>query len=182
MIAPPPETTASAPTGRRRLFAGFAFDLVTLVGAALTTGLVAIAWLLTRTEAGLVDPSDGDAVVAFAMWAAALPAWSAWQWRSLALHATSRGMQSVAPGAASQLFSGRRRVMWYLLHPVTVPAWIWLALTAAIPGPFQLAVLPAAIATLQTVMTVTSCIVVFIKPSRPPGHVRIARGRRRRRT
>ncbi len=180
VTAPQQQTEVRAPTERRRLFAGFAFDLVTLVGALIASGLVAVVWLLTRTEAGLVDPGGDDAVIAFAMWAAAMPAWSAWQWRSLQLHATSRGMHSVAPGSASQLFAGRRRVLWFMLHPVTVPAWIWLALTALIPGPFQLAVLPIAIATLQLVMTLTSCIVVFVTPSRPPGHVRVARGRRRR--
>lgn len=180
VIAPQQETEVVALTSRRRFFAAFAFDIVTLVGAVLASGVVAIAWLLARTQAGRVDPTDDEAVIAFALWAAALPAWTVWQWRALTTHATSAGMHSVAPGAASQRFAGQRRVMWFLLHPVTVPAWIWLALAALIPGPFALAVFPISIATLQLVMTLTSGVVVFITPSRLPGHVRFARGCRQR--
>src|SRR6185436_15586827 len=131
---------------------------------------------------GRIDPSGDDAVIGFALWAAALPAWTIWQWRALATLGTSAGMHRTAAGPTTPLqLSGRRRVMWYLLHPVTVPGWIWLSLTTLIPGSLGLAVLPLAITTLQTVITLTSCIVVFIAPNATPGHVRIARGRRRRR-
>lgn len=178
----PPMTLPQTPTLRRRLFAAFAYDIVTLVGALLATALIAALWLLTRTSLGRIDPNERDAVIGFALWGAALPAWTVWQWRSLASHGTSAGMYRAAAGPGTPLLlSRRRRVWWYVLHPVTVPGWIWLSLTLLIPGPWELAVLPLAITVLQTAITLTSCIIVFVAPNVTPGHVRIARGRRRRR-
>lgn len=175
-------TLPQTPTHRRRLFAAFAYDIVTFVGALLATGMLAGAWLLARTGFGRIDPTGNEAVVAFAVWGAALPAWTVWQWRSLASHGTSVGMYRTAAGPGTPLLlSSRRRIWWYVLHPVTVPGWIWLSLTLLIPGPWQLAVLPLSMSVLQTAIALTSCIVVFVAPNLTPGHVRIARGRRRRR-
>lgn len=173
-----PGTAPRRAPSRARLLAALAIDLATLVAALCASALVAIAWLLARTGAGRLDPEERDAVVAFALWAAAAPAWTAWQWRMLHAHGSTFGARRTGAGAVPRL-EGRRRLVWLLLHPVTVPAWGWLTLTAAIPGPLALVAVPLTVTACVLVLAVVSCVLVLVTPGGAPLHARIARAGRR---
>ena len=133
--------------GRGRRLAAALLDTGALLGAAGAALLVALAYLLARTEAGRLDVGADDAAVAWSLLGAVLPAWTAWQWAHLRGEGVTAGgarlgvppRPSDEPGArgaaqqALRYFSGA-------VHPVTAPAWAWAALTLVL---LEVPVLPA---------------------------------------
>ncbi|MSQ29983.1 MAG: hypothetical protein EXR68_05810 [Dehalococcoidia bacterium] len=163
---------------RPRLLVALAVDVGTLVAALCASGLVATVWLLVRTGAGRLDPSEGDAVIALALWAAVAPAWTAWQWRALRAHGASVGVRRAGAAGALRL-QGRRRLVWLLVHPVAVPAWAWLTLTAGIPGALALAIGPLVVTAGVLSLALASCALALVRPGAVPLHTRLARAGRR---
>ena len=133
-----PTTVAAAPAAaaaprsgsRAALLLAIAIDAATLGLALFAGAAIGAAWLLLRSEAGSIDAPFRDAALALALCAAAVPAWTAWQWRALVEHGTTFGGRIArldgVPAAPS------RRLLRLLLHPISVPAWCWLAATVAV--------------------------------------------------
>jgi hypothetical protein len=172
---PAPQRVRSAPA-RKRLLVAWLYDLGTLVLALLATGVVGTLWLLARTEWGRVDVALGEAVFAASLVAAAAPAWTAWQWLRLWDQGQTAGHRRLDLDARPSL-SGGRRVIELALHPVSVPAWGWLALTLIIlevPGVAWLAVVVTAFVAL---LGAVSLGLLLVRPAAQPLHRRIARMR-----
>jgi hypothetical protein len=158
------------------LLVAWLYDLGTLVLALLATGVVGTLWLLARTDWGRVDVALGEAVFASSLLAAAAPAWTAWQWLRLWDEGRTAGHRRLQLEPASAL-PGARRVIELALHPVSIPAWSWLALTLIIlevPGAAWLAVVVTAFVGL---LAAVSLGLLLVRPAAQPLHRRIARMR-----
>ncbi|MEZ4553999.1 MAG: hypothetical protein R3B59_08830 [Dehalococcoidia bacterium] len=141
-------------------------DVSSLLGFATVSALVAVAWMLVRTDRGRYDLGTGDAVLAFSMFAAAGPAWSAWRW--LALRGGARGR-----GAA-----GRRVWLLGALHPVALPSWLWLTSTLLVSGAGVLeltAMVSFAVFLTGAVLMAGSAVLLLARPSAAPLHEWFAR-------
>jgi hypothetical protein len=129
-------------------------DVVTLLAASLLSTLVALLWLLQRSNGGALDLTATDAVLAASFAAAALPAWTATRWYAI----TRRG------GIASPGVARWRRALWFALHPITTPAWAWLAALLAISTMPVIAYLALAMSVAVAVLGIASLIVLLAAP------------------
>ena len=131
----PAEETARAFISRRRRLAAAAIDAT---GALLTVAagiVVAAGWLLLRSDLGGTDVGDGDAVAAASLVGATLPAWAAWLSLRVRRDGSTPGQRRagllVARGAAMTPWLRQLRLA---IHPLALPLWGWLALTALLSG------------------------------------------------
>ncbi len=182
LVAPAP-FEARPGFSRRHLLLAWTYDLVTLLAATAGGSVLAIAWMLVRTDRGRFDLAAGDAVIALALTAAAGPAWTAWQWLRLwdegvtFGHARARFAASEdSTGPSSQY--GRRQALALALHPVSLPLWAWLTAACFASGAGVLiafAIVPLAVALLVGLLTVLSLVLLLVRPAGRPLHVWIAR-------
>lgn len=173
-------TTAAAPRSgsRAALLLAVAHDATTLALALLAATAAAVGWLLLRSEAGRIDAPFRDAAAALTLCTSVVPAWTAWQWRTLIERGTTFGSRvarlAPAPIAPS------RRLARLLLHPISVPAWCWLAATievAAAPGDSAIEWVAAGVgmlAVLLAALHLTSLLWRLLRPRARPLHARLA--------
>jgi hypothetical protein len=181
-LEPAPARPASE-LGRGRVLLACAYDLATLLIGTLASSLVAITWMLARTDWGRLDLNTGDAVIALAIAVSAGPAWTAWQWLHLREGATfgRRHVHGYGTSPSETVYGPMQRIrqaVWFALHPVSLPLWVWLTavLVATGSSPFifvSSAPLTAALAT--ALLAVISLVSVLVRPSLPPLHAWIAR-------
>jgi hypothetical protein len=156
-----------APRRTRRLLAA-AVDILAL-GAALTGAfLVATIYLLARSALGRDDVSDLDSLIAVAIEVSIIPVWIAWQTMSVASHGATVGQRLLGlhVDALPRAHEGARYLR-LLLHPVSAPAWLWLALAVWLAGaPATLALTPLFAAGAVAAAGIASGVIVIV---RPPG-------------
>ncbi|MSQ41839.1 MAG: hypothetical protein EXR65_02230 [Dehalococcoidia bacterium] len=161
-------------TRRRRLLAPAIDAAIGLL--ALTAGLVVAAvWLLWRTDAGRLDARTGDAVAAAAAIGATIPTWAAW----LALR-TVRDRATPGQRLAGLVVVERRRghraaLLRLAVHPLAMPFWGWLALTALQSGVPWLWLPPALLAAAVAAGGAISLAGLLAAPRRPAIHDLLAR-------
>ncbi|MDP6605311.1 MAG: hypothetical protein QF664_03485, partial [Dehalococcoidia bacterium] len=113
--------------------------------------------------------------------AAAIPAWTAWLaarlWRDAATPAQRRqGLVLVTAGALPGE-TRRRRVARLAIHPLSLPGWLWLTLTAALGGVPWLWIMPALAATAVALAALGSLALLVARPQRRAVHDLLARTR-----
>ncbi len=128
--------------------------------------IVAFLVLLVRTEWGRYDPGDGDSLVAAALIAAVVPGWYAWLAAGAIWDASTPGQRTVGLLVLAPL-SRRRlaRIGRFLVHPVSVPIWLWLAVGAALATLPWLPLLFAAIAVTMLIVAAVSAGLVIRRPA-----------------
>ena len=104
-------------------------DWMALLLMIVVAGLLALGWLLLRTQAGRYDAPAGDALVAAALIGATAPAWTAWQAGRMYLRGATFGQARLGLAVEG---GPRRRVARLLLHPVSAPLWAWLTATVLV--------------------------------------------------
>jgi hypothetical protein len=167
------------PSRRGRLLLAIAIDLMTLVLACTAAAAIAFAWMLFTTDAGAVDVAERDAVLAVAFAAAALPAWTSWQWCLLwRQHATFGASRLLADGLA--MLPARRRATGLVLHPVAAPAWAWLAAFMLVVMAPIVSYALFVLCLVVTGMAFASSLLLLARPSAAPLHWRLASMRVRR--
>ena len=176
------ETTAAemaqARPGRGRRLTAFAVDCGSGLLALLAGVLLAAVWLLLRSGLGLIDAPEGDAVVAAAVAGATAPAWAAWLFARSRRRGATFGEGVAGLGVAEREGhgrpSGRRRSLRLALHPLSLPLWGWLALTALLSGlPWAWAP-PLLVVALVALGGVGSLALLLVRPSAPALHDRVA--------
>ena len=99
--------------------------------------MVATVWLLLRTGFGRADVGGGDAVAALSVVGATLPAWAAWLALTVRRDGCTPGQRRarlfVELAAAAATTPWRRQVR-LAAHPLALPLWGWLTLTALLSG------------------------------------------------
>ena len=184
---------------RRRRLAAVGFDVAAVFVATLAAVVIATLWLLLRSGLGRDDAGGGDAVLALSLVAAVVPAWALYVgaalWRGgltpgqrrmvVAVEARGAG-EALAPfdglrvsgevlepgghGSASRW----RRALRLAVHPISLPTWVWLALTALLTGVPWLW-LPFALAAGGVALAGAASLVMFLGwPSMPALHDRVA--------
>ncbi|MGE0228474.1 MAG: hypothetical protein AB7I38_06505 [Dehalococcoidia bacterium] len=151
---------------RAARLAAWGRDLSSLIGFTTVSALVAVGWMLARTDRGRYDLGTGDAVLALSVFAAAGPAWSAWRWLALRDGARGRG------GAGTRLW------LVVALHPTALPSWLWLtaALMVSGVGLLELAAMaPLAMFLTGAVLMAGSAVLLLARPSAAPLHEWFAR-------
>lgn len=180
LVAPAP-FEARPGLSRRHLLLAWTYDLVTLLAATAGGSVLAIAWMLARTDRGRFDLAVGDAVIALALTAAAGPAWTAWQWLRLSDEGVTFGHARFAASEISARPSaqrGRRRALVLALHPVSLPLWVWLTAACFASGAgalIALAIIPLAVTLLVGLLMMGSLALLLIRPAALPLHMWIAR-------
>jgi hypothetical protein len=163
--------------GRSRILAAAAIDAALLGGLHVGALLLAVAWLLARTDAGRVDVGEGDAVVAVAIAGAAAPAWIAWTLLITHRRLGTPGQRIVCirpiPDWGVPQWSLYLRAM---TSPLSLPGWLWMAATPLLAGmPVWLA-LPAALAAVAVLAaSVGSLAIALVRPDARMLHDRLAR-------
>jgi hypothetical protein len=137
--------------------------LAALLAVSLSATLVAFAWLLVRSDGGALDVTSGDAIFAAAVVAAALPAWTVMQWHDVA--AARRGTRARTRW---------RRALWFALHPVSIPAWSWLATLLAIVTMTLAAYVALAISVVVLLLGIASLCTLLAAPHAHALHTRLA--------
>lgn len=155
---------------RAQWLASWGRSVASFLGVAGVSAVVAVLWMLARTDRGRYDLGTGDAVLAVSVFAAAAPAWSAWQWLRL------------SAGANAAVRHGERQSwrMWMLsaLHPTLAPLWLWASLMALVTGVAALQLLAMLTFTLFLtggVLMAGSVVLLLARPSAPPLHEWFAR-------
>ncbi|MEZ4502858.1 MAG: RDD family protein [Dehalococcoidia bacterium] len=158
-----------APSRRARLLAA-AIDGTALVAFEGVAFLVAVAWLLVRTEWGAIDVRDGDAVVAASLLAAAPAAWAAW----IALEATRGATPGERRARLHVTSTPRRALLRQATRPLAGLAWGWLALfVLVVLGPWPALVL-LVVAGLVLLAGLASMVLWLARPEAPALHDRLA--------
>ncbi len=182
----PPPTAASAPAPPggaprrlRRLGAATA-DVVALWIAIIGVLIVANLYLLVRTAAGRYDVGDVDSLIAVTFEASIVPVWVAWQVFSVVRTGATAGQRLLGLRVETlpRAHAGAR-FLRMALHPVSAPAWLWLALMIWLAGaPRALSLTPVMGAAAVVAAGVASGVILLV---RPPGaraiHDRLARTR-----
>jgi hypothetical protein len=186
-MANPPADPALDPTrGQRRhdrrwRLAASALDAGVALALLAAAMAVATAWLLLRTDLGRRDAGAGDAVAAVSLVAAAVPAWTAWLaarlWRDAATPGQRRQGLALASAGASPEPVRWRPIARLTLHPLSLPAWLWLALTAALGGVPWLWLMPALVAAIVALAALASLALLLARPQRRAVHDLLARTR-----
>lgn len=159
---------------RRRLLAA-GLDAAGVFAATAVALVIATIWLLSRSGLGRDDAGDGDAVLALSLVAAVVPAWTVYLGAGLWLDGRTPGQRrlgvTVGPREAAQW----RRALRLALHPLSLPAWGWLALTAALSGLPWLWLPVAAAAAAIALAGAVSFVLLAVRPSLPSVHDRLTR-------
>jgi hypothetical protein len=159
--------------GRRRRAIAVAIDAATLLVAAVIISTVAVGWLLARTDLGLLEVRDSDARLGAALVLAVPPAWLAWLLPGVLRGATPGQRRAGLEVEGSVV----RRVNRLAFHPLALPLWVWLALTALAFGTPRLGVAVAFVAALVLAMAFGSFVLWVISPTSRALHDRLARTR-----
>ena len=124
---------------------------------------MAVAYLLARTSWGRLDVAVGDAFVAIAVIASSVPAWTAWQ--LLGVHAGGGTFGQRQLGLAVEGGARWRRLLRFAGHPLALPAWGWLALTALLAGLPWLPWLPVLAIVYALLAGLVSLVTLLVRPS-----------------
>ncbi|MBX7111562.1 MAG: hypothetical protein K1X87_06920 [Dehalococcoidia bacterium] len=167
-----------AARSRARWLAAWGLDLLTLLAALAGCGLLAIVWMLVRTDRGRYDLGTWDAIGALSLCAAAAPAWSAWQWLRLRDRGvTFGGREPSQPGEAAPASTSRRALL-AALHPAMLPLWLWVTamlMTTGIAALAFVAVLPFTMFLTGALLMLGSMAMLLARPSAAPLHEWFAR-------
>jgi hypothetical protein len=184
---------------RRRRLLAVGFDVGGGLVAMLAALAIATLWLLLRSGLGRDDAGGGDAVLALSLVAGVAPAWAVYLgaalWRGGMTPGQRRAgvaVQSRGSGEASAPFNGPRvsgalvepgeapgtarwrRALRLAVHPISLPVWGWVALTALLAGVPWLW-LPFALATVAVALAgAVSLVLLLVWPSMPALHDRVA--------
>lgn len=139
------------PKVRARLLAVI-FDTGMLVLLLSLGLLVAFTYLLIRTSWGRFDVASSDALVAASLIGAIVPTWAMWLIAHLHLKGATPGQALLGLSVEGQQW---RRLARLLVHPISIPLWIWGLLTAFIA---QLNVLLVPIALVLLMVTIPGLI------------------------
>ena len=160
------------------MLAAWGRDVATLASALAATGLIAVAWMLARTDLGRYDLGVQDAVFALSICLASGPAWSAWQWLRLRTDGATFGGRrtTIASDGGSHLVASSWFRRWALaaVHPTTLPLWLWATMVLTISGVDALAllaVLPLTMFLTGGVLMLGSMVLLLVRPSAAPLHV-----------
>ncbi len=145
----------SATTTRIGLLRTVACDVLTLLLTFASCAALAFVYLLIRTDRGALDAPAPDAALAAAIAAAAVPVWTAYQWR--------RGIR----------VGGARSLLGITLHPANAPAWYWLATTLELLSLRLPALVVLALAVTVTLLAVASFLLLLLRPEAQPLHIQI---------
>ena len=163
------------PPGRGARLAAVGLDAGTLLVVLTGTLIVALAYLLAQTSWGRFDVGVGDAFVATAIVGSSAPAWTAWQLAELYLRGATLGQRRL--GLAVEGAAPWRPLARFAVHPLALPAWGWLALTALLAELPWLPLLPALATALVALAGLVSLATLLVRPAAPPLHDRAARTR-----
>jgi len=178
-VAPILLPVAEPPSRGRRLRA-VAYDLTGLALGVVLAFVAGVAWLLARSEAGGVDVADGDAALAAAVLLAVLPAWVAWGALGRVRERgtpgqRAAGLEVVRESEGSRgVGGGLRAGCAAVVHPLAVPAWLWLAAVVALAGYEVAALVPLALAGVAVLFGVLSFVLLLARPSMPSLHDQLA--------
>jgi len=136
------------------------------------TLIVAVAYLLTRTSWGHFDVGVGDAFVATSIVGAGVPAWTAWQ--LLAVHARGATFGQRQRGLVVARGARWRPLLRFAGHPLALPAWGWLALTALLAELPWLPLLPALAIVYGVLAGLVSLVTLLVWPGALPIHDHLA--------
>jgi hypothetical protein len=173
------DTAAATTTPRRRQrLQALALDLAVFTVAELAAAVVAIVWLLARTDAGRLDIGDGDAAVALATVSAVVPAWLAW----LASHALDRTPSGATPGQrraglAVEAAQPRDRLLRLALDPRGLLGMLWLTALLFLGEVVMLRWVALIVTAIAAAMVVASAALWLANPGAAALHDRIARTR-----
>lgn len=162
--------------GRRRRLAAAAIDAATGLLALASGVVLSVAWLLPRTDRGREDVANGDALIAAALIGAALPAWAAWMVLSVRRHAATPGQRRVrlrvVPVEGARAYT---RYVRLAVHPLALPLWGWLTLSAFLSGLSWLPLLPIVGGGVVALAGAVSLLMLLVRPALRSVHDRIAR-------
>jgi len=170
----------SEPPSRGRRLRAVVYDLTGLALAVVLAFIAAVAWLLARTEAGRFDVADVDGALAAAVLLAALPAWVAWAVLGLVRQRGTPGQRAAGIEVVPESEEPRGAGWWLraglaaVVHPLAVPAWLWLAAVVALAGYEVAALVPLALAAVAALFGVLSFVMLLARPSMPPLHDQLA--------
>lgn len=161
----PPVPPGAAPRRLRRLGAA-TVDLVALWIATIGVLVVANIYLLGRTSIGRYDVGDIDSLIAVTLEASIVPVWIAWQVMSVAATGATAGQRllGLRVEALPSAHAGARYLRM-ALHPISAPAWLWLALMIWLAGaPRTLSLTPVLAAGAVVAAGIASGVVVLARP------------------
>ena len=159
--------------------AAVGYDAGVLVLLLLAGLVAALAYLLVRTSWGRFDVGAGDALVAWALLGATLPAWGTWEAARLCTGGATLGQARF--GLAVEGEPSWRRCVRLLVHPLSLPLWGWLALTLLLTEVLWLLVPPLLVMLAIAAAGLASLAIVLLRPSARPLHDRVAGTRLMRR-
>lgn len=147
--------------GRVARLLALLIDWTALLLMLVVALVVALVWLLLRTQAGRYDVADNDALAAAALIGATVPAWAAWQAARLYLRGATTGQARRGLAVEGAPW---RRVVRMLPHPVSAPLWGWLMVTALIAkAPLYELFIPIGIVALVLTVTGLSVFVPYLR-------------------
>ena len=160
---------------RRRRIGAAAIDAATALLALAAGLLVAAAWLLLRTDFGRTDVGEGDGVAAASLVGATMPAWAAWLALRVRRDGATVGQRraglTVVPRSQARGWPPQLR---FAIHPLALPLWGWLALTALLSGVPWLWLLPVLMSAVIALAGVVSFALLLLWPQRRAIHDLVA--------
>ncbi len=177
MANPPPNPTGKHATSRRGRLAASAIDAGAALALLAAAVAVAMLWLLLRTDLGRDDAGAGDAVVAASLVAATIPAWTAWLVARLWRDGATPGQRRRGLTLAASDGPRWRSLARLAAHPLSLPFWLWLTVTAALAEIPWLWLVPTIAATTVTLVSLASLALLLAQPQRRAVHDLLARTR-----
>jgi len=166
----------AAPRGAR--VRALLWDVGGLVFGALISFVVGVTYLLMRTTWGTYDAGDFDSALATALVLAVPPTQAGWLLLSVAERGATPGQRRAGLAIARREGEWRAaRIVRMALHPLSLPAWLWLAamlFLLAVPVLPWLVVLWSG---LLAIGVLSSIVIFAIRPAAPAVHDLLARTR-----
>ena len=139
----------------------------------------AVGYLLLRSAWGRDDTGLWDAGIALAGWLATVPAWIIWlalrlRQRGATLGQHRLGLAVSTPTRGDGVTHRWRTSLRLIVHPLSLPFWIWVALLAALPGPLWLLLTASIPALAVTIGSAVSMVFLVGSPHSPAIHDRLA--------
>ncbi len=184
MLAGLPPALASSPrahaaiTRRERLIAA-GLDALVVLPSLVTCVALAVGWLLARTAWGRDDATSFDTSLALGILAAAPAAWLAHLGYALVTTGATpgqraRGLRVEAASSRAQARPRAFRALRLAVHPFAAAGWAVLALTLLLAGAWEIATVPATIATAVLLGGIGSLAVILVAPEARTPHDRVA--------
>lgn len=174
-VLAPAASAGRALVSRRRRLGAAAIDAASVLGSMAGGAALAFAWLLLRTSLGRSDAGSADGVLAASLAGATIPAWSAFIALRVRRDGATPGQRRT--GLAVEPLPGARRGARHLrlaLHPVMLPLWGWLTLTALLGGLPWLFLLPVLAAAAVVLAGTVSFAMLLASPHARAVHDRLA--------